>query len=95
MHAEPIPALCADPGWKSYTYCGKIKDNNIPFLLPYTASIFNPFTAFKTKTSPPFKGRSWKILQPLHHITHMHCLICWRKSHLQRSCWDVFELAVC
>lgn len=29
-----FPPLCADPGWKSYTYCGKIKDNNIPFLLP-------------------------------------------------------------
>lgn len=51
MHARPVPLLCADPGWKSYTDCGKIKDNNIPFLLPQTASIFNPFLAWKTKTS--------------------------------------------
>lgn len=72
MHAEPIPLLCADPGWKSYTYCGKIKDNNIPFLLPQTASIFNPFITFTTKTSYPFKGRSQGTLQVLHRIIQIH-----------------------
>lgn len=60
--AWPIPLLCADPGWKSYTYCGKIKDNNIPFLLPQTASIFNPFVASKTETSSPFKCKSPEVV---------------------------------
>lgn len=84
MHAEPLPLLRADPGWKSYTYCGKIKDNNIPFLLPQTASIFNPFIPPppppETKTSQPFKGRQvpGDPATPASHYYRSACLIWWR-----------------
>lgn len=78
MHAQPIPLLCADPGWKSYTYCGKIKDNNIPFLLPQTASIFNPFITSQTKTSSPFKSRAQGTLQLLTISYSYTCLIGYR-----------------
>lgn len=78
--------LSADPGWKSCTHCGKIKDNNIPFLLPQTASIFNPFLACKTKTPCPSPCRSQGTLA---HVTQIHMPHLIQKSHLHRPIRDI------
>ncbi|KAF6274654.1 hypothetical protein mRhiFer1_009489 [Rhinolophus ferrumequinum] len=86
LPSDSTAQLSADPGWKSCTHCGKIKDNNIPFLLPQTASIFNPFLAFKTKTPCPSPCRSQGTLA---HVTQIHMPHLVQKSHLHRPIRDI------